>query len=156
MPMEEIHTPDKDTFLARLRSSLGGFAAEKLKYGVTSSGVGSDFSAAAWTAHHMVWGMGMGRNGFIGDYSSIPKDERSARIVDGLEQESQDLLREQLAETEKLLKDNWQIVERFTKELLAREELDYDEIAAIFIEYGHPPRLLPGITEPPGGGAPAK
>lgn len=146
MPTEEIHTPDRDTFMGRLRSALGGFAAEKIKYGVTSSGVGSDFSTAAWTAHQMVWSLGMGKSGFIGNYSSIPKAERSAEIVDRLELESQELLREQLAETEKILKDNWHIVERFTKELLAREELDYDEIASIFSEYGHPPRLLPDIV----------
>jgi hypothetical protein len=34
-------------------------------------------------------------------------------------------------------------VERFAAELLAREELDYDDIAAIFQEYGKPQRLMP-------------
>ncbi|MCM2266451.1 MAG: AAA family ATPase [Elusimicrobiales bacterium] len=142
MPTEELHVPDRESFIGWLRASLGGYAAEKIKYGVTSSGVGSDFAAAANTAHRMVWAMGMGKSGFIGNYSSIAKSERSAAITDMLERETQDLLREQLSETEKLLTANWKIVERFADELLKREELDYDEIAAIFSEFGHPSRML--------------
>ena len=142
MPIEELHVPDRDSYIGWLRASLGGFAAERIKYGVTSSGVGSDFAHAANTAHYMVWGMGMGKSGFIGNYSSIYKWERSAAMIDLLEKETQELLQEQLAEVEKLLKDNWQIVERFAAELVKREELDYDEIAEIFAEFGKPSRML--------------
>ncbi len=142
MPTEELHVPDRDSYIGWLRASLGGYAAERLKYGVTSSGVGSDFAHAARTAHYMVWSMGMGKSGFIGSYNSIHESERSAAMIDLLERETQELLREQLAETEKLLRDNWKTVERFTDELVRREELDYDEIAAIFEEFGKPSRML--------------
>jgi len=142
MPIEELHVPDRDSYVGWLRASLGGFAAEKIKYGVTSSGVGSDFATAAHMAHRMVWGMGMGKSGFIGNYSAIHKSERSAAIADRLGEETQVLLREQLTEVEKLLTENWKIVERFTAELLKREELDYDEIADIFAEFGKPSRML--------------
>ena len=142
MPIEELHVPDRDSYIGWLKASLGGFAAEKIKYGVTSSGVGSDFAHAANTAHRMVWGMGMGKSGFIGDYSSIRKSERSAVITDLLEKETQELMREQLTEVEKLLTEHWKIVERFTAELIKREELDYDEIALIFDEFGKPSRML--------------
>ena len=149
MPIEEIHAPDQESFVGWLRASLGGYAAERIKYGITSSGVGSDFSTAAVMAHRMVWGMGMGKSGFIGNYSAINKNERSTAITDMLEREAQELLREQLVEVEKLLKDNWKIVERFTAELLKREELDYDEIAAIFAEFGKPSRMLHLVPEQP-------
>ena len=45
-----------------------------------------------------------------------------------------------LKETEELLKKEWNIVERFVKELLEKEELEYDEIEAIFKGFGkhHP------------------
>jgi cell division protease FtsH len=155
MPIEEIHVPDRDSFIGWLRASLGGYAAEKIKYGVTSSGVGSDFASAAMTAHRMVWGMGMGKSGFIGDYSSINKTERSAAITDLLEKETQELLREQMAEVEKLLKENWHIVERFSAELLKREELDYDEIAVIFTEFGKPSRMLHAASPAAPDAAPA-
>ena len=84
----------------------------------------------------------MGKSGFIGSYNSIHESERSAAMIDLLERETQELLREQLAETEKLLRDNWKIVERFADELVKREELDYDEIAAVFAEFGKPSRML--------------
>ena len=148
MPIEELHVPDRETYIGWLRASLGGFAAEKIKYGVTSSGVGSDFAHAARMAHHMVWAMGMGKSGFIGNYSAIHKSERSAAITDRLEAETQELLREQLTEVEKLLHDNWKIVERFKEELVKREELDYDEIAAVFAEFGKPSRMLLPPSEP--------
>jgi ATP-dependent Zn protease len=41
-----------------------------------------------------------------------------------------------LKDVEELLKKEWQIVERFVKGLLEKEELEYDEIEAIFKEYG--------------------
>jgi cell division protease FtsH len=142
MPTEELHVPDRDSYIGWLRASLGGYAAERIKYGVTSSGVGSDFAHAAHTAHRMVWGMGMGKSGFIGNYAAIHESERSAAMIDLLERETQELLREQLVETEKLLRENWKIVERFADELMKREELDYDEIAAVFEEFGKPSRML--------------
>ncbi len=149
MPIEEIHIPDRDSFIGWLRASLGGYAAEKIRYGVTASGVGSDFASATMMAHRMVWDMGMGTSGFIGNYSAVKKSERSAAITDMLERETQELLRSQLTEVETLLKDNWKIVERFTAELLEHEELDYDEIAAIFGEFGKPSRMLKTSADVP-------
>ena len=147
MPIEELHVPDRDSYIGWLRASLGGFAAEKIKYGVTSSGVGSDFASASYMAHRMVWGMGMGKSGFIGNYSAVHKSERSAALADKLGLETQELLQEQMAEVEKLLRENWQIVERFAAELVKREELDYDEIADIFAEFGKPSRMLKSALE---------
>ena len=143
VPVAEIHAPDRDTLMADLGLNLAGYAAEKIKYGVTSTGVASDFKAAANIAHAMVWRFGMGTGGVIGDMSSLPAGERSNELCDRLNRETQDLLGERLKATEALLRENWQIVERFAKELLEKEELDYDEIAAIFSEYGKPPRPLP-------------
>ena len=49
-----------------------------------------------------------------------------------------------LKQVEDLLKKESVIFERFAKELIAREELDYDDIEAIFKEYG---KSNPRITE---------
>ncbi len=141
-PTEEIYAADRDTLLAHVRTALGGYAAEKIKYGVTTEGVRSDFSKATTIAHDMVWRLGMGKGGYIGDFTSIPKNERSGDMNDELNREAQGILKEEYAAVDALLRANWQVVERFVAELLAREELDYDEIAAIFSEYGKPPRPL--------------
>ena len=142
IPTEEIYAADTNTLLAHIRTSLGGYAAEKIKYGVTTEGVRSDFAKATTLAHDMVWRLGMGKSGFIGDFTVIPEHERSGDIINALNREAQDILKEQYASVDALLKENWQVVERFVKELLAREELDYDEIALVFTEYGKPPRPL--------------
>jgi hypothetical protein len=51
-----------------------------------------------------------------------------------------------LAEVETMLKAEQKILDRFAAELLKRDELDYDEIVAIFQEFGRPPKPIP---EPP-------
>ena len=145
MPSEEIYASDSNTLLAHIRTSLGGYAAEKIKYGVTTEGVSSDFANVTRLAHSMVWKLGMGKSGFMGDFTVIPQHERSSDINNTLNRESQDIIKEQYALVDALLKENWPIVERFVKELLAREELDYDEIASVFAEYGKPPRPLKKI-----------
>ena len=142
MPSEEIYASDANTLLAHIRTSLGGYAAEKIKYGVTTEGVSSDFANITRLAHSMVWKLGMGKSGFMGDFTVIPQHERSSDINNTLNRESQDIIKDQYALVDALLKENWPIVERFVKELLAREELDYDEIAAVFAEYGKPPKQL--------------
>ncbi|MHB0996967.1 MAG: AAA family ATPase [Elusimicrobiales bacterium] len=141
-PTEEIYAADRDTLLAHIRTALGGYAAEKIKYGVTTEGVRSDFAKATTLAHDMVWRLGMSKAGFIGDFTVIPQHERSSDMGDALNRETQEIIKEQYALVDSLLRENWQVVERFVKELLAREELDYDEIAAVFNEYGKPPRPL--------------
>ena len=141
-PSEEIYASDSNTLLAHIRTSLGGYAAEKIKYGVTTEGVSSDFAKVTRLAHDMVWRLGMGKSGFIGDFTVIPQHERSGDIGNELNREAQGIIKEQYAIVVELLKENWPIVERFVKELLAREELDYDEIVSIFVEFGKPPKQL--------------
>ena len=141
-PTEEIYASDSNTLLAHIRTALGGYAAEKIKYGVTTEGVSSDFAKVTKIAHDMVWRLGMGKSGFMGDFTVIPQHDRSVDMSDALNRETQEIIKEQYALVDALLKENWPIVERFVKELLAREELDYDEIALIFNEYGKPPRPL--------------
>jgi cell division protease FtsH len=142
VPTEEIYASDSNTLLAHIRTALGGYAAEKIKYGVTTEGVSSDFAKVTRIAHDMVWRLGMGKTGFMGDFTVIPQHDRSVDMSDALNRETQEIIKEQYALVDALLRVNWMIVERFVKELIEREELDYDEIALVFNEYGKPPRPL--------------
>jgi cell division protease FtsH len=139
-PKEELHTRSRESLLTDIKLSLSGYVAEKMKYNSTSDGVYSDFSNAMHIAHAMVWQLGMGDSGFVGNYSMIPAEELSDNIKEKLNSETQNIMQQCLKGTEELLKKEWNIVERFVKELLAKEELEYDEIDAIFKEYGkrHP------------------
>lgn len=153
-PSEEMYSHDTNTLKANVRVALAGYVAEKFKYGVTTDGVSSDFANAMQFAHMMVWRFGMGSNGYIGDFTVLPKEQLSDGLKAQLNAETQRVLKEAVADVEKTLKSEWHILERFVVELLRKDELDYDEIVAIFKEYGKaPPRRFFGAS--PRAGLPA-
>ena len=145
---EELHSRSTDHLKSEIMISLGGYVAEKMKYGATTSGVSSDFGKAMGIAHSMVWQIGMGKSGLVGDYTVIPSDQLAEDIKLTLNRDTNDILGGCIKEVEDTLKDKREILERFAKELLEREELEYDEILAIFAEYGY--------KESPGGEGPVK
>lgn len=141
-PREELYTRNKEALLADIKVSLGGYVAEKIHTGTTSSGVSDDFKKAMQTASSMVWKLGMSDAGYIGDYTTLvgsvqqPASFISEALTEKLNSETDKILKKCLKEVEDLLKKEWQIVERFVNELLKKEELEYDEIEEIFKEYG--------------------
>jgi cell division protease FtsH len=147
-PREEWFTMDRETLLADIKVSLAGYVGEKLKFATSSNGVASDFQKAMAIAHDMVWRFGMsGDNGFVGDFTVLPESQMSEELKEGLNQQTQAIVQKCLKETEALLTKEREIFERFARELLAREELEYDDIEAIFNEYGRAnPRLFVKAT----------
>jgi cell division protease FtsH len=149
-PREEMHVRTKEEMSGVIKYCLGSYVAEKLKFGTTTTGVFQDFRVAMTYAHQMVWNYGMGSSGLIGDYSVLeggldqakgfrslqPASFLSERLKEQLNQETQDILQNCLKEVEELLKKESKLLDRFAQELLTKEELNYDEIEAIFQEYG--------------------
>jgi len=135
-PREELYTRSKEALLADIKVNLGGYVAEKRHSGTTSNGVASDFNNAMNLAHGMVWKVGMSEAGFVGDYSVIPPSQLSEKLKDQLNTETNKILNTCLKDVEELLEREWKIVERFVKDLLEKDELEYDEIENIFKEYG--------------------
>ena len=133
---EEIFIEDKKKLLDDIRISLGSFAAEKIKIGHTTAGVGADFRNAFSIAHNMVWRIGMGKSGSIGDFHAVDSRFISEETKARLDNDVQEILNSCLKEVEELLKKEEAIIERLAKELVAKEELNYDEIEAIFKEFG--------------------
>ena len=138
-PTEELHTKSKYGFLADIKTSLGGYVAENIKLGVTSSGVASDFSQAMKRAHVMVWKLGMGDSGLLGDFTVVPKEQLSEEMKRRLNDDTNKIFEKCFKEVKELLNSERVILDRFAKELLKKEELEYDEIEAIFKEYGKAP-----------------
>jgi len=157
-PREDLELYSSNRILADIQASLAGFVAEKLKCGGTSDGVAADFRHATMQAHQMVWRLGMGSNGFIGDYELLvgswafrqgaTGDRLSDRVKEKLNDETQAILNQCVNEVEALLKQEDVLLERFTAELLKKEELEYDEIEAIFVEAGKQ-RPLPSKSSQP-------
>ena len=137
---EEIFIRDRHKLLGEIKTCLGSYAAEQLKLGMTTAGVDGDFSHAYYTAHNMVWRWGMGKSGLIGNFKAVQNYDRSTLISEAtkaqLDADVQDILHICLHEVQELLKADDKLLERLAKELVAKEELDYDQIEAIFKEFG--------------------
>ena len=146
-PSEELHTTNKDHLLANIKVSIASYVAEKLKFGTTSSGVGggqgSDFDTAMRYAHYMVWQLGMGKSGLIGDFHYLisPNGQSmiSEKTKEMLDNDTQEILQSCLKEVTDLLKDKIDLLETFAQELIKKEELEYDEIEDIFKQFGVTP-----------------
>lgn len=137
--IEEWHGRDRETLLADIKICLAGYVAEKVKFNTTTTGVTSDFKQAMNLAHFMVWVLGMGPSGLVGDYT-VYKEGNALLLSEDLKlrlnQDVDKILRGCLAEVETLLREEKDLFERFAHELLQKNELDYDEIEAIFNEFG--------------------
>ncbi|MBI4343678.1 MAG: AAA family ATPase [Candidatus Omnitrophica bacterium] len=151
-PREELFTSSRNRILADIKASLGGYVAEKLRFDSTSDGVAADFRNAMVQAHQMVWRLGMGTNGFVGDYEALLSswefrgtasgDRLSDRMKERLNDETRAILAQCVKDVEELLRKEHVLLDRFASELLKKEELEYDEIEAIFVEYGKQRALL--------------
>ena len=156
-PREELFTSSRTRILANIKAALGGFVAEKLKFESTSDGVAADFRNAMLQAHQMVWRLGMGVNGYVGDYeallsswafrSSSAGDRLSDRTKEHLNEETHQILSQCAKDVEQLLRQEDALLERFAQELLKREELEYDDIEAVFVEFGKQ-RIFPAAPSP--------
>ncbi|MBN1914101.1 MAG: AAA family ATPase [Candidatus Omnitrophica bacterium] len=130
---EEVLSQDKNLLLAELRIALAGHACEKVKLGVTSNIADKDLKKATELAHNMVWRWGMGKSGHVGCF-----DDRSVThlIAESLDRDLDELITSCIEEINLLLRENWNIVEAIAQELIAKEELDYDQIEEIFKKFG--------------------
>lgn len=143
-PVEELHSSNKEHLLANIKVSIASYAAETIKFGSTSSGVGggrgSDFDTAMHIARSMVYSYGMGKTGLIGDFMSTNgvygQPHIAQRTQEILDNDVQDILQTCMKEVHETLEGNMPVLEEFAQELLKKGELEYDEIAAIFEKYG--------------------
>jgi len=139
-PREELFTHSKEALLADIKTSLAGYVTEKIKFGTTSTGVDSDFNNAMSIAHNMVWRWGMSSIGMVGNFSFYETTGHGSDLAEStkekLNAETQSILQACLKDVEELLKKEWKVTEHIANELLAKEELEYDEIDAIFKDYG--------------------
>ncbi len=142
-PSEESYSYNREYLLAQIKICLASYAAERLVFSTTSSGVGggpgSDFHTALALAQDMVWSYGMGKSGLLGDYRSLSLNGEinslSSKIRETLDGDVQDILQACLTEVTGILTQHKDLLESFAQELLQKEELEYDEVQAIFDKF---------------------
>ncbi|MEI8011245.1 MAG: AAA family ATPase [Candidatus Omnitrophota bacterium] len=153
----ERHSSSKEEMLSSIKSSLASYAAETIKFGLTGAGVGgspgSDFFHAQQKAHHMVWRLGMGKSKLIGDFHAFVnhwggnESFLSEKTREKLDEDVQDVLQNCLKECFETLNAHRDLLEHFSQELLRKEELEYDEIEAIFEKFGVKPKYRPPFLD---------
>lgn len=136
LQIEEMFTRDRHSILAEIQGSLAGYVGEKIKFDTTTTGVGQDFEHAMKLTHGMVWQCGMGPSGLVGNYSVIPDKEISDDVRNKLAEDTEQVMSECMKVVEEVIRREEAVFERFAQELLSKEELDYDQIQAIFKESG--------------------
>ena len=125
---------NRNELLGKINIALAGYAAEKIKFGVTANGVYSDFTSAMQIAHSMVWEVGMGKSGYIGNFSAVK--ELSGEMRSKLDTETQELLQDSLKVIDNLLQKESKLLDSLSKALLDKEELNYFEVEEIFKTHG--------------------
>ena len=136
-----LSTPDTDrygydeTYLrGKIVGALGGMAAERLVFGVVSSGAESDLQTSTHLARMMIGRWGMSPR--IGPVQILPEegDPRTLGVSEGmldiLAQETRTLIDQCYERALTLLRENRWRLESMVEQLLARETLDEAEIYA--------------------------
>lgn len=135
-PKEEIYTKTKEWFLANIKTSSAGYIAEKIKMGTTSSGVTQDFSNALYYAQTMVTECGMGPSGILGNLGAFHRSKFSEKTKCRIDEDVQKILNDCFKDVEEILTMEKDLLDNFARQLLEKEELEYDDIVEIFKKYG--------------------
>lgn len=149
LPEEDKYSYKSGWILDRIKIAYGGFVAEELVYGETTTGTSQDLKDATSWARRMVTEFGMsaaigpmalGSEGepiFLGKEIATHKDysEETARKID---EEIRKILTSCLDEVRKILKTHRDQLDKLATELLAKETLDDSDV-----------RILLGFPEKP-------
>jgi len=130
---EEVWTHSHHDLNALVQISMGGWVAEELFFGQTTTGPASDLAAATRTAAQMVGAAGM--TGSLVSFMATDRDLVSAVIADASAREQlEKVLEEARTSVRRLLSRNRHLVEALRDALLERYELIGDEITAVLLE----------------------
>ena len=148
LPVDERTSYGEDYLRARITTALGGRAAERLVYGVVTTGAENDLQQVTEIARRMVlrWGMSekLGPISFVAHqdeglppaFQHQPYSEVTSETIDA---EVRRIVEECHRQAETLLAGHRTELDALAKALLEAESLDEPEI-----------RKVTGLSEPPG------
>ncbi len=145
-PVDDRFNYGEDYLRARLIGALGGRAAERLVYGVVTTGAENDLQQVTRIAHEMVvrWGMSpkVGPLNYTdGDTNALqkPYSEATAQVIDD---EVRRIAEECQADAEKMLTEHRAQLDALAKALLVSDSLDENEILKVT---GVKPQVAVGV-----------
>jgi cell division protease FtsH len=135
-PIDDKFNYGEDYLRARLTGALGGRAAERLVYGIVTTGAENDLQQVTRIAHEMVvrWGMSpkVGplnySDGETGMFAQRPYGEATAQLIDD---EIRRIAEECQADAEKLLGDHRSQLDALAQALLKNDSLDESQILEV-------------------------
>ncbi len=146
LPEKDAYTKNRSSLIDWIKVTMGGYVAEELVYGETTTGTSNDIKQATEIARRMVteWGMsGLGFVGygkedeplFLGREIHQHKDfsDDTARKIDS---EVVKILDEAMVETRKILSENREQLDMLAEALVEKETLDDADIRELL---GLPP-----------------
>ncbi|MFA7559664.1 MAG: ATP-dependent zinc metalloprotease FtsH [Sphaerochaeta sp.] len=141
LPERDAYTKNYSALHDWIKVTMGGYVAEELVYGETTTGTSNDIKQATQIAHRMVTEWGMSALGFInlsdeseplflGRQISQRKDysEDTARRID---EEMKKILDSALEETRTILSTHRDQLETLTEALIEHETLDDQEVQSL-------------------------
>ena len=128
--LEEVYTHTRYDLRALVQIAMGGWVAEELSYGQTTTGPASDLTSATRTAAQMVGAAGMGAS--LVSFAATGRDLVEAVLADSRARaEVEQVLDDARAAVRRLLAANRDLVEALRDALEERHELIGDEITAV-------------------------
>ena len=138
LPEEEKYLSTRAELLTKLKSLLGGRAAEELVFGTVTTGASNDIQQATGLARHMVALYGMSeelglmaaasvQNQYLEGQAHMDCSQETAALVDKAVQR---LLSEAYAGAKQLLTDNRQLLDEISEHLLIKETITGEEMMA--------------------------
>ncbi len=142
LPEKDAYTKNKSYLLDRIKICMGGYVAEELVYGETTTGTSNDIKQASEMARRMVTEWGMSSLGFIalGDDDEplflgreIAKHKNfSEETMRRIDEEISRILMECLDEVKRILTDHRDQLDQLTEALVEKETLDDRDIREMF------------------------
>ncbi|WP_203752603.1 AAA family ATPase [Cellulomonas chitinilytica] len=129
---EEVWTHSEGDLRGLVQIAMGGWVAEELFFGQTTTGPASDLAAATRTAAQMVGAAGM--TGSLVSFLATDRPLVSAVLADGKAREQlEQVLDDARSSVRRLLSRNRHLVEALRDALLERHELLGDEITDVLL-----------------------
>jgi cell division protease FtsH len=136
LPVEDRAYTTESQFKADLASALGGFAAENVVFGQTSTGGEDDLKKATTIARKMVTHYGMSPQ--LGVMALGDSQQFSDKTVELIDQEVQRLVDDAYARALAIIIDHRDVLERAARALIQFETLEGDLLEQIFADEGPP------------------
>jgi len=150
LPVDEKHTYSKEYLEGIITYALGGRAAEKVVFNQFTTGAGNDIEKATSIARKMICEWGMSEK--LGPIAFGKKEEEiflgreitkhsdySELTAQSIDAEVRLIINDAMEKSEKILKDNIDVLHKLSSELLEREILDSEEINKIMMGEDLPP-----------------